>query len=188
MITAARNGARTTVEVGGWLIDSLPVCFAGDPFLRRFLGIFQELADDLRSAIDGIEHTVDADVAPPDFVRWLGGWLGVESLDPSLPELRQRELVAGFGPLLPQRGTAAGLAGAVELVTGERPLVRDPGGVVRDSDAAKPSEPVSIWLKSTGRVSEADVVAVIRDWIPASATVALTVGGDRHVLVQGRLP
>ncbi|HEV7862345.1 MAG TPA: phage tail protein [Acidimicrobiia bacterium] len=188
MITASRNGTHATVEIGGWLIDSLPVCFAGDPFLRRFLGIFQELADDLRSAIDGIEHAVDADVAPPDFVRWLGGWLGVESLDPSLPELRQRELVSGFGPLLPQRGTAGGLAGAVELVTGERPLVRDPGAVVRDSDGLKPPEPVAVWLKSTGRVSEEDVVAVIRDWIPASATVALHIGGDRRVLVQGRLP
>jgi phage tail-like protein len=188
MITASRNGHRTTVEVGGWLIDSLPVCFAGDPFLRRFLGIFQELADDLRSAIDGIEHTVDADVAPPAFVRWLGSWLGVESLDPSLPELRQRELVSGFGPLLPKRGTAAGLASAVELVTGERPLVRDPGAVVRDSDAVKPPEPVSIWLKSTGLVKEADVIAVIRDWIPASATVVLHIGGDRQIVVQGRLP
>jgi phage tail-like protein len=142
VITASRNGSRAAVEVSGWLIDSLPVCFAGDPFLRRFLGIFQELADDLRSAIDGIEHTVDATVAPPDFVRWLGAWLGVESLDPSLPELRQRELVSGFGPLLPQRGTAAGLAGVVELVTGERPLVRDPGAVVRDSDAIKSQEAV----------------------------------------------
>jgi phage tail-like protein len=188
MITASRNRTRPTAEIGGWLIDSLPVCFAGDPFLRRFLGIFQELADDLRAAIDGIEHTVDADVAPPDFVRWLGSWLGVESLDPSLPELRQRDLVAGFGPLLPQRGTAGGLAGAVELVTGERPLVRDPGAVVRDSDAIKPPEPVSVWLKSTGHVGEGDVVAVIRDWIPASATVVLHIGGDRQVLVQGRLP
>jgi len=187
VITASRNGSGAAVEVRGWLIDSLPVCFAGDPFLRRFLGIFQELADDLRSAIDGIEHTVDATVAPPDFVRWLGGWLGVESIDPSLPEGRQRELVSGFGPLLPQRGTAAGLAGAVELVTGERPLVRDPGAVVRDSDAVRPPEAVSVWLKSTGRVSEADVIAVIRDWIPASATVELHIGGDRRLLVQGRV-
>ncbi|HEY0396985.1 MAG TPA: phage tail protein [Acidimicrobiia bacterium] len=187
MITVSRNGTRADVEVQGWLVDSLPVCFAGDPFLRRFLGIFQELADDLRSAIDGIEHTVDPTVAPPVFVRWLGGWLGVESLDPSLPELRQRELVSGFGPLLPRRGTAGGLAGAVELVTGERPLVRDPGAIVRDSDARTPPEPVTVWLKSTGRVSEGDVVAVIRDWIPAAATVELHLGGDRRIVVQGRL-
>ena len=187
MITTSRNGTCPGVEVRGWLVDSLPLCFAGDPFLRRFLGIFQELADDLRAAIDGIDHAVDPSVAPPDFVRWLGGWLGVESLDPSSPELRQRDLVAGFGPLLPRRGTAGGLAGAVELVTGERPLVRDPGGVVRDSDAFQPPQPVTVWLKSTGLVSEADVIAVIRDWIPASATVELHLGGDRRVLVQGRL-
>lgn len=187
MITTARTGTRTTPEVGGWLIDSLPLCFAGDPCLRRFLGIFQELADDLRAAIDGIDHAVDPSVAPPVFVRWLGGWLGVESLDPSLPELRQRELVSGFGPLLPRRGTAGGLAGAVELITGERPLVRDPGSVMRDSDAVKPPEPVTVWLKSTGRVSETDVIAVIRDWIPASATVELHLGGDRRIVVQGRL-
>jgi phage tail-like protein len=191
---AVTNGAATGRAVatgaatGGWLVDSLPVCFAGDPLLRRFLGIFQELADDLRTAIDGVEHTVDADVAPPAFVRWLGGWLGVEGIDPSLPEVRQRDLVSGFGPLLPHRGTADGLAGAVELVTGERPVVRDPGSVVRDTDGLKPPAPVTVSLRSTGLVSEADVVAVIRDWIPASATVELRLGGDRSVTVQGRLP
>lgn len=181
-------GSGAGPGTGGWLVDSLPVCLAGDDFLRRFLGIFQELADDLRAGIDGIEHVVGVDVAPPAFVRWLGGWLGVESIDPSLPEERQRDLVAGFGPLLPLRGTAAGLAGAVELTTGERPIVRDPGRVVRDTDGRKPTEPVTVSLRSSGFAPEADVVAVVRDWIPASATVELRIGGNRRVLVQGRLP
>ena len=134
----AVNGAAT----GGWLVDQLPGCFAGDDFLRRFIALFQELADGLRRRIDGIEHAVDATVAPPVFVRWMGGWLGVTSIDPSLPERRQRELAFGFGSLLVRRGTRTGLQQALELVTGQRVEVRDPGATVRDGDPAPPAGPV----------------------------------------------
>jgi len=167
------------VAAGGWLVDQLPVCFAGDDFLRRFMGIFQELADGLRQRIDGIEHTVDVNVAPPVFVRWMGGWLSVTSIDPSLPVSRQRELVSGFGGLLVRRGTRAGLEQALELVTGEHAEVRDPGAIVREGDPPLSAGPVRIELAGTGTVSEADVLAVIDDWLPAAASAALWIGGRR---------
>jgi phage tail-like protein len=165
--------------VGGWLVDQLPACFAGDDFLRRFVGIFQEVADGLRRRIDGIEHTVDATVAPPPFVRWMGGWLGVEGIDPSVPLGRQRELVFGFGRLLSRRGTGGGLREALQLVTGEEAVVRDPGGILRDGDDPPEPAPVRIELRGTGPASEPDVVAVIADWIPAAASAELWIGGRR---------
>ena len=173
---------------GGWLVDQLPGCFAGDDFLRRFMALFQELADGLRRRIDGIDHAVDASVAPPVFVRWMGGWLGVTSIDPSLPVHRQRDLVNGFGARLVQRGTRAGLKEALELVTDEPVDVRDPGAIVRDGDPQPPAGPVRISLAGTGAVSEADVVAVIGDWLPAAASAELWIGGRRVETADERGP
>ena len=164
---------------GGWLVDQLPVCFAGDDFLRRFMGLFQELADGLRRRIDGIEHAVDVSVAPPAFVRWMGGWLGVTSIDPSLPVSRQRELVFGFGALLARRGTRAGLKEALELVTGGAVEVHDPGVVLQEGDPPPPDGPVRIELAGRGAVSEADILAVIGDWLPAGTSAELWIAGRR---------
>ena len=168
-----------------WLVDQLPVCFAGDEFLRRFVGIFQELADGLRQRIDSIEHAVDVTVAPPDFVRWLGGWLDIASIDPSLGVERQRALVREFGRLLVGRGTQAGLGAAVALVTGEPVRVGDPAGIVRDGDPVPPAGRVRIEVATTGAVTEADLVAVVREWVPVAVAAELWVG-DRRVWEQGR--
>ena len=176
------------MTAGGWLVDQLPGCFAGDDFLRRFMGLFQELADGLRRRIDGIEHAVDVDVAPPVFVRWMGGWLGVTSIDPSVPASRQRELVVGFGGLLVRRGTRAGLRQALELVTGGPVQVRDPGAIVREGDPPPPAGPVRIELAGPGTVSEADVLAVIEDWLPVAATAELWIGARRVGAGAGREP
>jgi phage tail-like protein len=164
------------------------VCFAGDDFLRRFTGIFQELAEGLRQRIDGVEHIVDVTVAPPAFVRWVGGWLGLRSIDPSLPVERQRELVLGFGGLLARRGTRAGLQRAVELATGRPAVVHDPGAIVREGDPLPPPGPVVVELpdrspepevSGTPGISQDDIVAVIEDWLPAAAGAELWVGGQR---------
>ena len=174
-----------SVAVGGWLVDQLPGCLAGDDFLRRFVALFQDLADGLRQRIDGIEHAVDLSVAPPVFVRWMGEWLGVTSIDPSLPASRQRDLVSGFGGLMVERGTRAGLKQALELVTGRSAQVRDPGAIVRDGEPP-PTGPVRIELAAAGEVSEADIVAVIEDWLPAAASAELWIGGRRVGIGDGR--
>lgn len=160
-----------------WLVDQLPVCFAGDEFLRRFVGIFQEVGDGLRQGIDSIEHAVDVTVAPPAFVRWLGGWLGMTSIDRSLPVERQRALVREFGRLLARRGTATALREALESVTGQPAVVRDPGGIVRHGDPLPAGGPVRIDLPAPGLVTEEDVMAVVADWIPAPAAAAVWIDG-----------
>jgi phage tail-like protein len=155
------------------------MCFAGDDFLRRFVLIFQELADGLRERIDGIDHALDATVAPPAFVRWMGQWLGVRGIDPTLTTERQRELVFGFGALLVDRGTKAGLRRAVELVTGQAVLVRDPGKIIREGDPPPGPGPVRIELRTNGAASEADIVAAVQDWLPAAAAAEVWVAGRR---------
>lgn len=170
---------------GGWLVDQLPGCFAGDDFLRRFVGIFGELAEGLRQRIDSIEHAVDVTVAPPPFVRWLGTWLDIGSIDPSLEVARQRTLVREVGPLLARKGTKSGLRDAIALVTGERVVVvHDPGGIVSEDELPPVPGRVRIELATTGAITEADLVAVVRDWVPAAAGAELWVGA-RRVWEQG---
>ena len=76
-----------------WLVDQLPVGMLEDEFFVRFVSIFQDLADTYVDAIDSVPSTMDLSVAPPDFVRWLGGWIGLDSVDPGLPLLAQRAWV-----------------------------------------------------------------------------------------------
>ena len=52
-----------------WLVDQLPSVLADDEFLRRFLGIFEEITDSVVQRVDGLHHIVDPSVAPLEAVR-----------------------------------------------------------------------------------------------------------------------
>ena len=54
---------------------------------------------------------------PSDFLDWLAGWVGI-ALDETWDEERRRTVVARAVELYRLRGTAAGLAGQVEIQTG----------------------------------------------------------------------
>ena len=69
----------------GWLVEQLPRPLAEDNFTQQFVGIFEEVAGGVRERVVGFRHDLDVRVAPPEFVRWMGTWLGL-LLDPSLPE------------------------------------------------------------------------------------------------------
>jgi phage tail-like protein len=161
------------------LVDQLPAPLAEDAFLRRFLGIFDELSQSVQMDVDGLGHVIDPTVAPPVFVRWLGGWLGIDSIDPSLPELRQRELVRAMGRFLWWRGTATGLQGMLEMVTGGPVEVTDGGGVHRRGEAPKGSRWARVTVDTTGPTTEEHLLALVRAEIPADIDFELHVGGRR---------
>ncbi|MFN2608118.1 MAG: phage tail protein [Acidimicrobiales bacterium] len=162
------------------LVDQLPAALADDGFLRRFLGIFDELNETVQLGVDGIEHLADPTVAPPELVRWLGGWLAVESIDPSSPELRQRARVMALGRLLWWRGTAAGLCGLLELLTGGPADVVDSGGVFARGHAPENPRTVTVRVDRAGWTTEDHLLAVVRAEVPADVSFELVVGG--HVL------
>src|SRR3954469_4902501 len=99
-------------------MEQLPLAMLDDPFLVRFLGIFQTLADSYMAQVDNLEHLVAVSVAPSPMVRFLGSWLGAESIDPSLEDELQRRIVREYGRMLPWRGTTRGMVQLLELVTG----------------------------------------------------------------------
>jgi phage tail-like protein len=161
---------------GTWLVEQLPAHLLGDPFFRRFVGIFAELADGLRAHADGLEHAVDVSVAPDPMVRYIGRWLGMESIDPSLPVLRQREMVRGAGTLAAWRGTRVGLEGFLALVTGAPAVVSDGGGVFPQGEAPRRPVPVRVRVQDTGQATDEHLLVLLRNELPADVEFELRVG------------
>jgi phage tail-like protein len=161
--------------MSGWLVEQLPRCLAADPFVPRLVGVTEELADSVRSRIDGIEHFLDVGLAPPELVRWLGSWLGLV-VEPSLPEDRQRELVRVAGRELGWRGTRRGLERLVSALTGGPVRVSDGGGAFPAGEAPPSGGPVVVQVEGTVGVDERGLLAFIEGELPVGTVVELRVG------------
>lgn len=159
-----------------WLVDQLPAVLAEDPFLRRFLGIFEEILTSVGTRIDGFEHFIDLSVTPIEFVRWMGRWVGLQ-VEPTLPDDRQRELVRRVGPLFAWRGTALGMVGLLEAVTGHRATVTDSGGVFSEGEAPIGPKRVKVELESAGDLNHEQVLGLVQQEMPADVRFELYIGG-----------
>lgn len=171
-----------------WLINQLPAGMLDDDFFVRFLSIFQGVADTLVAHPEQMEHLLDPAVTPEPMLRFIGRWLGIESLDAATPLPVQRRMVAETGRLIGWRGTRRGLLHALELLTGQPAEVRDNGGVHREGQAQAASLPglrpataphVEISVVSAGWTTPEHLVALITEELPASVTFELWVGGVR---------
>ena len=68
-------------------VDQLPVAMVGGR--RSWCGscrIFQDVADTVLHQVDTLPHMFDPTVAPDAMVRALGQWIGIDWIDPSLPD------------------------------------------------------------------------------------------------------
>ena len=153
-----------------WLIGQLPMGMLDDNFFIRFTAMFQELASSLLDDVDNVPNIVDVTVAPPAFVRWLGTWIGVGSIDSSLPDAMQRRIVRESGHILAWRGTRRGLEQFLELLTGAPAVVDESGGIFTEGQCGSRAPFVRIRVKSTGWVPEADFVALVADELPANVS------------------
>jgi phage tail-like protein len=160
-----------------WLIDQLPVGMAQQDFFVRFVGIFQELASTLLDDADLVEHVADATVTPVPMLQRLAGWIGVDSVDASLPEDLQRLIVRSSARSLARRGTADGLREFVEMLSGGPATIDDGGGVWREGDAPSDVAWVRIEVAGTGHLTDQEFVALLRDEVPAHVRVELWVAG-----------
>jgi phage tail-like protein len=163
-----------------WLLGQLPMGMLEDDFFARFVGIFQHVSTTFLDGVDNLENVVDVTVAPESVVRWLGGWLGIDSIDSSLPHELQRRIVRESGKILAWRGTRRGLTGFLELVSGGPVEIEETGGVFAEGDAPRDPPTVVIRVESTGWVPEADFVEWVRDELPANVRFGLYVG-DRQL-------
>lgn len=153
------------------LLGVLPGIYSEDDLTRRLVGAFDDGLVPVFVALDNVGAYLDPALAPPDFLRWLGGWVAAVD-DPELPVQRRRALVAGAVELHVLRGTAAGLAALVEQVSGFAPEIVESGGT---SWSAEPrSEP-------PGDAAPGIVVRVRGDGVEQRVVEAVAASSPAHM-------
>ncbi|GAA0957544.1 phage tail protein [Kribbella koreensis] len=121
------RGATTGLGTPYPLGSLLPAVFQEDPLLMRFTAAIDEVLAPAISTLDCLTAYVDPALAPPDYLGWLAGWVGVE-LDENWPVAQQRAEIARAVTAHRRRGTVDGLRQQLELVTGGEVEVSDTGG------------------------------------------------------------
>ncbi len=155
------------------LVHRLPGVLQEDEFLVRFLDAFDEALAPIFLTLDALGAYVDPELAPADFLDWVAGWVGV-SMDETTPVDRRREIVAGAVTMHTRRGTVAGIAAAVRMVTGGEVEVTDNGGAAFSGEhgGTLPGRPgarlqVRVHAAPGTRVDEARISALVAAVKPA---------------------
>jgi phage tail-like protein len=162
-----------------WLVHQLPVGMVEDEFLVRFVSIVQQVADTVVGQIDNLPHMFDPTVAPLPMVRALGGWVGLDWIDPSLPDGLQRRIVRRYFALLRWRGTKRGMRELLELISEAPAVVEETGGIYQEGETPADVGHVVLRVQSTGWATESDLLRIVRAELPASVTFELYVGSRR---------
>lgn len=108
--------------------ELLPACLQEDEFAMRWTAGFDDVLAPVFSVLDCLDAYVDPRIAPEDFLAWIAAWVGA-SLDEHWEPARSREAVAAAVGLHRMRGTAAGLRAQLEVASGGRVEIDEPGGV-----------------------------------------------------------
>lgn len=160
-----------------WLLAQLPVAMTEDDFLARFVAMLQTISDSVLHHVDNVEHLVDVAVAPDQMVRAVGSWLGLDWVDPSLPDQVQRTIVSKYAKALLWRGTTSGLRTLLEAMTGAPVAVRDSGGVFAADTAPRNHPHVVIEAQPSPWITAADMLRIVRAELPAAVTFELYLDG-----------
>ncbi|MEN3330019.1 MAG: hypothetical protein V7638_4826 [Acidobacteriota bacterium] len=94
-------------------------------FLKRLVGLFQGVFEDVENEVDSLERYFDPHAAPADALAWLATWLAVE-LDLGEPEARIRESIARAFRRYQWRGTMRGLRLALLEDAGVHATISEP--------------------------------------------------------------
>ena len=103
-------------------LQYLPAPFHADPFIGRFLLIFESILGPIERNIDNLASYFDPRMTPAELLPWLASWVGLE-LDENWPIAQQRQLVLWAATLYRWRGTRRGLRQHLRLYTGRTPLI-----------------------------------------------------------------
>jgi phage tail-like protein len=137
----------------------LPAVLQEDVVTMLLTSGLDEVLAPVIGALDSLYGYLDPALAPPDFLNWLGGWVGLDE-EEDWPPHRRREFVAAAVDLYRVRGTAAGLRRHVELVSGGEVELADTGGVTWSQTPTEPADDPPPSITVTVRGGEADRAAV----------------------------
>lgn len=149
----SENGRADHMQTSSYL-QYLPAPYHADPFVGRFLMIFESILGPIEQTIDLLAYYFDPRLTPAELLPWLASWVGLE-LDENWPLEQRRELVAWAVTLYRWRGTRRGLREHLRLYTGRTPLiVENFSGLRLGQDAtltdnAALGEPQRHWLNIT---------------------------------------
>ena len=126
-------------------------------------------------------HMFDPTVAPPAMVRALGGWVGLDWVDPSTSERRQRRIVLAVLLAAALAGHEARHAPPARADHRGAAIVEESGGIYRGG-RRRPSASATSCCVSSARAwaTEPDLLRIVRAELPASVTFELFVG-DRQI-------
>ncbi len=99
-------------------------------FLERFLSMFETVFSGLESAIERVPELFDPSKTPAEFLDWLAEWLDLGIEEDWSPEIKRR-LIRSAPRLYARKGTPAGLAEFIRIVTGREPVIRESFDVER---------------------------------------------------------
>ena len=108
---------------------------------------------------------------------------GLDYLDEEIPPAAQRRVVKRYSALVGARGTAKGLQGLLEALTGAPVEVRDSGGIYYDRPApAETPSHVDISVGSSAtpdpvQLDDTDLTRIVRRELPASVTFTMQRAG-----------
>ncbi len=111
-------------HASSWL-QYLPAVYSDDPFLGRFLLLFESVYTPDEWIVDNFDLYLDPKLTPVEWLRWLGGWVDI-FVPPTLPEERQRAIVKELPQLFMGRGSKGSLARHLELAFGVEPKIEEP--------------------------------------------------------------
>lgn len=117
--------------------ERLPAIYLEDDLLQRLLGALDEVLAPVFASLDNLDAYFDPDLAPEDFLQWLGTWVGM-TLDESLPLERRRAALGQAVELYRARGTAAGLAAHLRLLGAGEVEIAETGGTAYSTSADPP--------------------------------------------------
>lgn len=110
---------------------ALPAMYEDDDFAQRLTAALDEVAAPLHTSLDSLEAYLDPRLAPPDFLLWVGSWVGCS--DELRGAQQPRDHVVGASARQAARGTVDGLVAEVAAAAGVDPgrvQVSDGSGVV----------------------------------------------------------
>lgn len=102
----------------------LPAIYQQDPFLQRFLLIFESVLLPIERVVGNLPLYTEPEIAPEHFLPWLAQWVAL-SLDSAWPIERQRALIANAVEIYRWRGTKWGLKLHIKAYTGHEPLIQE---------------------------------------------------------------
>jgi phage tail-like protein len=162
----------------------LPAIYWDDPFIGRFLRIFEDVLSPIHATVDRRADQFDASLAPLTMLNFLSTWVGADELG-EFPEAQLRRLVKNAVLLHQLRGTKEGLRLALQVVTNRRPYITEYSpGLVLGEDAIlglntslQTGQPLQVHVVfdcPEGEVNTALVHDIIRRYKPAGTVYTVS--------------